>query len=360
MTVNGNAGFAAILLVSALTGCASGGPVPAGELTPYHNRMSDRAIARDLAEFAGWQSRLNRLAVPQEPVAAYHHAKAAGWLALGREEYQVNDQTGIADAALAQARRLITRLEEGSAPRLSETQLPVGSVRLRDDLWDLAEELKDHRGFRCAATAIARLEIELVWAGNVQLTCGPEDPRHHLRAAEIAAQEARELSESCRITPNPEPAIAPIMSKPPAVPNSMAVPLTLMVPNVIHFAFDRATISHESALVLDRIAEVINRYPDLRVVMFGHTDRRGSDTYNYRLARRRADSAHAFLVDKGVDPTQLRVVSEGEARLIRGGESDVEHAYNRRVEFEFYTSVGRRIKTVFQKSDLQPQSRSER
>ncbi len=336
-------------------GCVSTKPVPAGELTPYQHRISDEAIARDLAEFDRWQSRLGGVPAPENGSQAYYQSKAAHWLALSRQEYQVNDRTGVVEAAFAEAKRLIGRLESGRVPRISETLLPPGSIRLREDLWNLSEELKDHRGFQCAAGAIARLEVELVWAGNVELTCGPNDPRHHLAAAEAAADEARRLAERCNVVPDVEPRVRRRTATPKLESVPTPVPSTLVVPNVIHFAFDKATISSQSVAILNRIAEVVKLYPDLRVLMFGHTDRRGSDMYNYALARRRADSAYVRLVESGVDPSQLRVVSEGEARLIRGEESNVAHAYNRRVEFEFYTSVGRRIETVFQESDLQPE-----
>jgi outer membrane protein OmpA-like peptidoglycan-associated protein len=311
-----------------------------------------------LALFQSWHDRLDRVEQSDDAAVQYHRAKADAWLTLGREEYQVNDRTGVVEAAFAQAKQLIGRLETSPPQRITETALLSGSVRVREDLWGLAERLKDNPGFRCAAPAVARLEVALIWAGNEQLTCGPDDPRHRLADAEAAARNAERLAASCVVPPPaPQLAVKPqvkVRERAPSVQRRPApIPETLIVPNVIHFAFDRADLSPRSVAVLDRIVEVIREYPDLRVVMFGHTDRRGSDTYNYALARRRAEAANAYLLSMGITSEQVRMVSEGEARLMRGGESNVDHAHNRRVEFEFYTSIGRRIETVFQEADLQ-------
>ena len=175
--------------------CASVSRTP-NQLTDYRDRITDQAIASDLALFETWMSRLDAAGRQQDSVSRYHRSKARALIDLAREEYTDNDRTGIADAALREAITLITQYE-GGAVSLRPVAVLDGSAPVRDDLWQLAEDLKEAPGFRCAASLVARLEVRLVWAGNEELTCGVDDPRPHLEAAERLARRARERAASC-------------------------------------------------------------------------------------------------------------------------------------------------------------------
>ncbi len=89
------------------------------------------------------------------------------------------------------------------------------------------------------------------------------------------------------------------------------------VPTTINFAFNSAQLDAEARRTLDRQADFINQFPEVRFAVFGHTDLVGSNDYNYRLGLRRAEAAVAYLVSRGVSRARLEaLVSQGETMPI--------------------------------------------
>ncbi|MUP45492.1 flagellar motor protein MotB [Gramella sp. BOM4] len=75
----------------------------------------------------------------------------------------------------------------------------------------------------------------------------------------------------------------------------------------IYFDFDKATIRPDAAAELDKLVNLMqNEYPDLVIEIGSHTDRRGSDAYNQKLAERRARATFDYLVSKGVAPERIK------------------------------------------------------
>jgi peptidoglycan-associated lipoprotein len=102
----------------------------------------------------------------------------------------------------------------------------------------------------------------------------------------------------------------------------------------IHFEFDRSEITDQAAQTLQAKAEVLRQHPDLRIVVEGHCDERGSNEYNMALGQRRAESARAYLVDLGVPESMIvRTVSYGEERPLVNRSTEQAWAQNRRAEF---------------------------
>ncbi len=87
------------------------------------------------------------------------------------------------------------------------------------------------------------------------------------------------------------------------------------VPDTVTFAFNRAEVTPEAAAVLDRQANFIRQFPEVRFTVFGHTDLVGSQGYNQRLGLRRANAVVDYLVSKGVSRSRLKAVASfGETR----------------------------------------------
>lgn len=78
---------------------------------------------------------------------------------------------------------------------------------------------------------------------------------------------------------------------------------------------------------IDRVAGVLNKYPQTTIQVAGHTDSRGSEQYNLELSQRRADSVKNALVQRGVDPMRIQTYGYGESQPISSSD-----AINRRVE----------------------------
>jgi len=103
----------------------------------------------------------------------------------------------------------------------------------------------------------------------------------------------------------------------------------------IVFEFDRSDILDGSERTLDAIGTVLERNPDLRVEIGGHTDSIGSEEYNQNLSERRAASVRDYLVENyGLAEDRLLAVGYGETRPIFGNEIPTGRTLNRRVEFE--------------------------
>lgn len=97
------------------------------------------------------------------------------------------------------------------------------------------------------------------------------------------------------------------------------------VPDTINFAFNSSELSDEARAILQKQANFIRQFPEVRFRVFGHTDKVGSNGYNQRLGLRRAKAAVAYLTSLGISRSRLEaVVSYGETRpLIATNEAEV-------------------------------------
>jgi outer membrane protein OmpA-like peptidoglycan-associated protein len=111
------------------------------------------------------------------------------------------------------------------------------------------------------------------------------------------------------------------------------------VPDTINFAFNSAELTDEARAILQKQADFIRQFPEVRFRVFGHTDKVGSNGYNQRLGLRRAQAAVAYLTSLGISRSRLEaVVSYGETRpLIATNEAEVR---NRRTVTEVSGFVG--------------------
>ncbi len=101
----------------------------------------------------------------------------------------------------------------------------------------------------------------------------------------------------------------------------------------IHFEFNKATIRPVSFPILDTVAQVLNDFPDITLEIQGHTDSRGSDSYNLRLSQERAEAVRQYLIAKGIAPERLTARGYGEGCPIASNRTASGRAANRRVEF---------------------------
>jgi outer membrane protein OmpA-like peptidoglycan-associated protein/tetratricopeptide (TPR) repeat protein len=107
---------------------------------------------------------------------------------------------------------------------------------------------------------------------------------------------------------------------------------------MIYFDFDKSDIRIEAALDLEKILDVMNQYPNMKLDIRSHTDSRGSFKYNEALSDRRAKSTIKWLVKNGVDKSRLVGKGYGENQLVNKCSDGVEcteeeHQFNRRSEF---------------------------
>ena len=101
----------------------------------------------------------------------------------------------------------------------------------------------------------------------------------------------------------------------------------------IYFDFDKSDLLPASNEQLDKLVELLNAYPSMRIAIHGHTDSRGSDTYNEKLSDSRAQAVFNYVGRHAVSPNRLTYKGFGEVSPVDTNETDEGRQNNRRVEF---------------------------
>jgi outer membrane protein OmpA-like peptidoglycan-associated protein/tetratricopeptide (TPR) repeat protein len=104
----------------------------------------------------------------------------------------------------------------------------------------------------------------------------------------------------------------------------------------IYFDFDQSNITAQAAFELDKLVQIMTKYPDLIINATSHTDSRGNASYNERLSDRRAKTTVQYLISQGIDKSRISGEGKGESELkVDCGNNctDEEHQLNRRSEF---------------------------
>jgi outer membrane protein OmpA-like peptidoglycan-associated protein len=96
----------------------------------------------------------------------------------------------------------------------------------------------------------------------------------------------------------------------------------------IHFAFDSAKLTSEAKSILDNASASSAAH----ITVEGHTDSTGSDSYNYDLSQRRAQSVVDYLGSNGVSTSRMDAVGKGASSPIASNDTSDGRARNRRVE----------------------------
>ena len=109
-----------------------------------------------------------------------------------------------------------------------------------------------------------------------------------------------------------------------------------IVLNPIFFEFDKSNITAQAAFELDKLVQIMKKYPELVINAKSHTDNRGSASYNEKLSDRRAKTTVQYVISKGIDKSRISGVGKGESepKVDCGSNcSEEEHQLNRRSEF---------------------------
>ncbi len=101
----------------------------------------------------------------------------------------------------------------------------------------------------------------------------------------------------------------------------------------VYFKKGRYSLYPEAQEILKRKAAWLLKNPDLKVVIEGHTDERGSKEYNFALGDLRAGAVKSFLIRQGIESPRLIAVSYGNERPTDMGKTEDAKEKNRRVHF---------------------------
>ena len=101
----------------------------------------------------------------------------------------------------------------------------------------------------------------------------------------------------------------------------------------IYFQKGSYRLQPQARSVLERKADFLKKYPEVSVIIEGHTNERGSRETNIAFGDRRAGAVKSFLIKEGIDSSRLIAVSYGKERPVDTGSSEKARAKNRRVHF---------------------------
>jgi outer membrane protein OmpA-like peptidoglycan-associated protein len=109
--------------------------------------------------------------------------------------------------------------------------------------------------------------------------------------------------------------------------------------HVGNFAYKKAVLNKYTRESLDSLANIMNNYKDLVILLEGYTDGIGGVKYNLKLARKRVDVCIQYLVSKGVQRNQLQGKAMGKCcpiapETIHGKDNPAGREKNRRVEYK--------------------------
>ncbi len=98
----------------------------------------------------------------------------------------------------------------------------------------------------------------------------------------------------------------------------------------VFFAFDSSAISLDAAEVLNTQVKWLKKHEEIKVVVQGYCDERGTREYNLALGERRANAVKQYLVSKGIAADRISIISYGKERPAVLGSNEAAWAQNRR------------------------------
>jgi len=106
-----------------------------------------------------------------------------------------------------------------------------------------------------------------------------------------------------------------------------------------HFDFDKATLSQEAKMLLDKDVQDLKENPKINVRMAGYTSATGTEEFNQKLSERRANTVRDYLIEEGIAPERITVIGYGRTRpamyeVTPGDINSKEALANMRVLFE--------------------------
>ncbi|MGF1476237.1 MAG: OmpA family protein [Geminicoccaceae bacterium] len=187
----------------------------------------------------------------------------------------------------------------------------------------LVERRADITRFR-ADERSARNELEELAEERDQILLAAE--RDRATAAEQEAQSAlREAQEARARAEQLEAELQDLEAE------QTARGLVLTLDDVL-FEFDTATLKPGGEAQVDRIAEALSDLGDRPILVEGHTDNVGSETYNLQLSRDRAEAVRQSLIAGGIAPDRIRARGLGESYPVTANDTEAGRQQNRRVE----------------------------
>ncbi len=104
------------------------------------------------------------------------------------------------------------------------------------------------------------------------------------------------------------------------------------------FDFNKSGLKEANKSDLKKFAETLKEYPETDLLVVGHTDNVGSNSFNQNLSRKRASAVTNYLESLGIYSGRLETMGKGESQPVSSNDTDENRAQNRRVEIAIYAN----------------------
>lgn len=117
------------------------------------------------------------------------------------------------------------------------------------------------------------------------------------------------------------------------------------------FEFDSAELQNKAKNELHELSQTLQKYEDTEILVEGHTDNVGTESYNLTLSEQRARAVSAGLLQNNIDPTRITTKGYGENQPVAENSTKDGRAQNRRVEIAIYAN--KKLQKAAKRGDLE-------
>ena len=118
----------------------------------------------------------------------------------------------------------------------------------------------------------------------------------------------------------------------------------------ILFAVNSSVLQPQAKANIDKLATILNKYPDTNILVSGYTDNTGSEEYNQKLSEKRAKAVSDYTETRGVAASRFSVVGLGESEPVATNDTPDGRQANRRVEIAIFAND--KLKKAAEKGNL--------
>jgi peptidoglycan-associated lipoprotein len=148
----------------------------------------------------------------------------------------------------------------------------------------------------------------------------PNTSLNHARSDQTTSDAEREQQEEMRRLEGQRNKVEDLMNR--------------LMADEIYFDYDKATLTSKARDLLAQVGEILEKEPRLLVRIEGHTDERGTESYNMTLGAKRAQSVKEYLINYGVSDKRLSSTSFGEEKPKVFDSNEEAWSKNRRAAFK--------------------------
>ena len=317
-----------LIAVAVLSGCATSAPPQNPSLTAAHSSYDSARSNPQVTNLAALELKEAGDTLSKADDA---FSKGQGTAAVDHLAYIANQQVGIAQetakrktAELAVANAGAKRTEVRLEARTAEADAAKQKADMAKQEADVAKQEAD-AAKRQVTIAKEKAELQAADLAAADAELAAVD-------AELAAADAQAQRDQALIEQQEQQ-----LKELNAQKTERGLVITL---GDVLFNTNKAQLKSGGMHNVQKLAAFLNQYPQHKVLVEGHTDSTGSDSYNQELSDRRANAVRMALINMGISSDRVTTHGYGEAFPVGGNDTAAGRQSNRRVEIIISDSKG--------------------